>query len=434
MRIFCICILVLTANLASAFEQLIEPKTNRYVYEINFTEDTKKTGNVTEEDIPAMSKGYPPDLKTDDQKKVILNSALRYVDAVKEFSSKYIIPPRLFLEESPKKYKIILNLSRRSKFYAHRDGIIVVSVNFSDDRSRGLSKDGIMLILCHEAAHHDGLSVEGLADYAAISNCLANIYSPKETEIFIQQNNIPSDVVQICQRRFNQESELNLCFRLITVGIEVSEFFYDGELKFYSTRAITEDRLISKVELKNPDTSFYITSSGYALDSYHPTAQCRLDIMVRATLQMDPPPCLDGRSASADILKVEDEFDFIYGETNFRTKVCLSLLEEKHLYSESFIEARCDWGNCVRFMRKYARDKISDEQIDIHYLKTITAEVDRIHKNMEGNGKYSVLNLMAVADSPLLDIDINKVKKSTAVSEDVESFRTCKSKSGLIKN
>ncbi len=297
MKTLCIFATMLTTNLALALEQSAGPAVDRYSYEVNFTEGTRKTGNVTEEDIVSLSRDYLGDeasagqlnLTSDQGRKDFRESVLTAFGAVKIFSDKYIVPSHLISEKNQKTYKITLDKSRgSSRAVAQPTGIISLYLDFSDIRHKKLSKDGWLFILCHEATHHNGsgyrysmqnetwAGTEGLTDYGAVFDCLPSLYSTEGNEVFVKENLVSSDIAEICQRRFDEKNKLNLCYRLISAGQSVAEWLYKNEVWIHEKEQWSDlNRLIVKPDIKTPDTSLFFNANGYGSDGRHPSAQCR---------------------------------------------------------------------------------------------------------------------------------------------------------------
>ena len=88
------------------------------------------------------------------------NSHQDVTDAVKAINSVYSIP-------------IVIDYESEINNIYHHNGIVTIHGKFV--KSPHLTKDGLIVTLCHEAAHFIGISIEGEADYYATSVCARKI-------------------------------------------------------------------------------------------------------------------------------------------------------------------------------------------------------------------------------------------------------------------
>ncbi|RLA62922.1 MAG: hypothetical protein DRQ88_13075 [Epsilonproteobacteria bacterium] len=135
-----------------------------------------------------------------------------------------------------------------------------------------LSKDGFLLIVCHELGHYMGgapkalrgnseklswSSIEGQSDYFATSKCLPRIFKNhiENREII---KSAPSKNLRKAQARCGLEDAL--CIRVAMAALSVSKVFHS--LREFETY---------------PDLEKIDQSVAYVMEYGHPSPQCRLD-------------------------------------------------------------------------------------------------------------------------------------------------------------
>lgn len=150
------------------------------------------------------------------------------------------------------------------------DNNAVIIVNGGLARHPLMTRDGLLLVACHEIGHHLGgapkafrgtsnlrgwSSAEGQADYFATTKCLPRIFSDgldiKTTDSEIDNVNLKSALLK-CRD--------DICVRIALAGLSVSKIFA-------SLKIGTPDPKILKNDLTVMSKTIYA----------HPNPQCRLD-------------------------------------------------------------------------------------------------------------------------------------------------------------
>ncbi|NJM10498.1 MAG: hypothetical protein HC883_06545 [Bdellovibrionaceae bacterium] len=143
-----------------------------------------------------------------------------------------------------------------------------------------MTKDGFLMVACHEMGHHiggapkiagwfgsDWASNEGAADYFATLRCMRELMPDQENERFVRENAIDPVVRRRCEELFNTQAEENLCMREGTAGMI-------GGLMFQTLR---NEPTAPKFD--TPDSS--VVNRTY---DDHPATQCRLDTYFQGAL------------------------------------------------------------------------------------------------------------------------------------------------------
>jgi hypothetical protein len=152
-------------------------------------------------------------------------------------------------------------------------------------RHPAMTKDGFMMVACHETGHHiggapkvagwfgnDWASNEGQSDYFATLRCLRNFFSEEETAQFVQDNAIDPTLKQACEQQFQTMHEKNTCMRAGVAGRAGAELFRQMR------KIATEPRF------DTPDPA-----QVHRTDDDHPAAQCRLDTYFQGALCVNTP-------------------------------------------------------------------------------------------------------------------------------------------------
>jgi hypothetical protein len=135
-------------------------------------------------------------------------------------------------------------------------------------RHSKMTKDGFMLVICHETGHHIGgaprkgaswASNEGQADYYATVSCARKIWADEDNVAVVRGMSIPSIVSESCQKSFSGSNEVALCERAAMAGKDLGDTL--GDL------GGTGD-----TDFSTPDRSVVSRT-----DDNHPKAQCRTD-------------------------------------------------------------------------------------------------------------------------------------------------------------
>ncbi|HMN69624.1 MAG TPA: hypothetical protein PKC28_13870 [Bdellovibrionales bacterium] len=149
-------------------------------------------------------------------------------------------------------------------------------------RHQVMTKDGFMLVACHEMGHHiagapkvDGwfglswASNEGQSDYYATLRCLRALFTEDETDQFLKDNQVDPVLQSSCQQAYATPRDQNFCMRMGMAG-------FAGASLFHSMRELTVP-----LAFNTPDTSVVSET-----DDSHPQAQCRLDTYYQGALCM----------------------------------------------------------------------------------------------------------------------------------------------------
>lgn len=146
-----------------------------------------------------------------------------------------------------------------------------------------MTRDGLLLILCHELGHYMGgepkkfrgrstlrswASVEGQADYFATSTCLPLIFNDQlETKAIYSED---EEKVENAEKRCSS----NECVRASLAGLAVARLFASLKTGIETPTLAKEDRYQSPVTLQT-----------------HPNPQCRLDTFVAGASSEERPLC-----------------------------------------------------------------------------------------------------------------------------------------------
>jgi len=135
-----------------------------------------------------------------------------------------------------------------------------------------MTRDGLLLIVCHELGHYMGgtpkalrgnsgklswSSVEGQADYFATSKCLPKIFKNQSENREIIKS-VPGKNLRKAQSKCGKEDAQ--CIRVAMASLAVSKVFHSlGEFEQY------------------PDLDKNDQTVAYVIEDGHPSPQCRLD-------------------------------------------------------------------------------------------------------------------------------------------------------------
>lgn len=136
-----------------------------------------------------------------------------------------------------------------------------------------MTTDAFELVICHETGHHLGgapksrsmfgsirwASNEGEADYFSTLKCAREMWKTDDNEALISKMNIPSTVIERCQKSFDQPSDLAICKRSAIAGKALGD-------------TLSEMNKGVETEFDKPDAK--VVTRMY---NAHPEAQCRLD-------------------------------------------------------------------------------------------------------------------------------------------------------------
>lgn len=146
-------------------------------------------------------------------------------------------------------------------------------------RSKGMTKDSLALIVCHELGHHLGggprtflfegwPSAEGQADYWASSKCLKRYYAELLGENVGSNDNIPERLLADCTNTFADPKEMQLCLKTMNATINFSSFINELSTTRFPTNILAKDSRV----VKGTNTNDY------------PRPQCRIDTLYHGAL------------------------------------------------------------------------------------------------------------------------------------------------------
>jgi hypothetical protein len=146
-------------------------------------------------------------------------------------------------------------------------------------RAKGMTKDSLALIVCHELGHHlagaprtfryDGWpAAEGQADYWASSKCLKKYYAELLGEEISIEQNIPEKVLADCTNTFGSSAQMKICVKTMIATIHFSHFLNTLPTTRTPTSVMGKDNRI----VKGTNTNDY------------PRPQCRIDTLYQGSL------------------------------------------------------------------------------------------------------------------------------------------------------
>lgn len=145
-----------------------------------------------------------------------------------------------------------------------------------------ITKDGFMLVACHEIGHHIGgapkgagwfgvswATNEGGADYFATLRCMRFMHTAQENMDWVTQNAADIDPVAKlrCEEIYQTQDEENICIRSSMAGMS-------GTMLFYAMRQQEKPPMFN-----TPDPKIV-----GRMDDAHPATQCRLDTYYNGAL------------------------------------------------------------------------------------------------------------------------------------------------------
>lgn len=165
--------------------------------------------------------------------------------------------------------------------YATRpvDGEFHITVSGGIVRAKGMTKDSLALVLCHELGHHLGgaprtalyngwPSAEGQSDYFATAKCLKKYYLELKNEEVDITSNIPEKIIQDCNSSYPNFVDMKICVRSMLASLDFANFLNN----LPSTKV--------PVKLETPDTKVV---KGNNINDY-PRPQCRFDTLYSGAL------------------------------------------------------------------------------------------------------------------------------------------------------
>ena len=147
-------------------------------------------------------------------------------------------------------------------------------------RHETITADGFATVVCHELGHHIGgapkkaswwssswASNEGQADYFGTSKCLRKFMESDDNAAILAKMDVPAHVTKMCNAKFQNISEVNVCQRGAMAGLSLANLFR-------SLRNMTEE-----LKFTTPDASIVSKTN-----DNHPAPQCRLDTYFQGAL------------------------------------------------------------------------------------------------------------------------------------------------------
>jgi len=136
-----------------------------------------------------------------------------------------------------------------------------------------MTKDGFMLVACHELGHHIGgapkadgwfgvgwATNEGGSDYFSSLRCMRKMFLPADNAKYVAENQIDPAARLKCEEIYSTQDEENLCMRTAMAGLTGASLFTDLH------------KQASPPKFTTPDSNVVGRT-----DDSHPATQCRLD-------------------------------------------------------------------------------------------------------------------------------------------------------------
>ena len=154
-----------------------------------------------------------------------------------------------------------------------------IHINGGIARAKGMTKDSLALIICHELGHHlggaprtflyDGWpSAEGQADYWATSKCMKNYYEELKHEDVSNIGIVPDKIIRDCSNVYLNSNEIKICVKTQLAALDFSSVLNSfPDVKKPIQLDTPDDRIV-----KGTNTNHY------------PRPQCRFDTMYQGAL------------------------------------------------------------------------------------------------------------------------------------------------------
>lgn len=156
-----------------------------------------------------------------------------------------------------------------------------VHINGGIARAKGMTIDGLAVIVCHEIGHHLGgaprtflyqgwPSAEGQADYFATSKCLKKYYAQLslEEESFALDSSIPQKVIMDCNSVYKNVADLKICIRSQMASLDFAHFLN-------SLPGVRTPAMLGATDPKVVKGTIY---------NEYPKPQCRFDTLYQGSL------------------------------------------------------------------------------------------------------------------------------------------------------
>jgi hypothetical protein len=149
----------------------------------------------------------------------------------------------------------------------------VININGGLARHPQMTRDGLLLLICHEVGHHLGgapksfrgnttvrgwSSAEGEADYFAVTKCLPRVFQDG-----LETKNLDFEIDTLNMKNAFNKCKDDQCARIILAGKAVSDVFASIKKGTNATNILINDTTVV-------DKTFYM----------HPNPQCRLDTYI----------------------------------------------------------------------------------------------------------------------------------------------------------
>ncbi len=138
-------------------------------------------------------------------------------------------------------------------------------------RYPGMTKDGMALVVCHEAGHHLGgapkiggdanfwATNEGESDYFAALKCMRKLLSDEDNANIVSKMSVHPTIQKSCSTQFQDAQDQSICIRTATGGALLGHI-------------LAEMGRDTDTNVDTPDKAAVAE-----IDDSHPAAQCRLD-------------------------------------------------------------------------------------------------------------------------------------------------------------
>ena len=136
-----------------------------------------------------------------------------------------------------------------------------------------VTKDGFLMVVCHELGHHLGgypyssswASNEGQSDYYATQACGRFLFKGDTRKNATYRNTIETYPKSLCDKTWNSKADQNLCYRMMEAS--------------YSIASLLGSLGGTKVYYDKPDTNKVSRTN-----NSHPKGQCRMDTYMAGAL------------------------------------------------------------------------------------------------------------------------------------------------------
>lgn len=150
-------------------------------------------------------------------------------------------------------------------------------------RHKAITKDGFMLVACHEIGHHLGGAVkynnfnawasnEGQSDYFANLKCLRKVFADEDNETIVSQMSVDEFARKECEAEFQDRQSQLICMRGAMAGMSVANLFKDLRKEKRQPSFLEPDaKVVPKTTHEHPATQC-------RLDTYFNGSRCSADL------------------------------------------------------------------------------------------------------------------------------------------------------------